>query len=69
MIGSIRVEVEKFAQLFFDTFLIVAQGVFVQKVTFLRFSRRVAYHAGCTAQQRYGFVTAPLEMSQHHNAA
>ena len=47
----------------------MAQGFFVEQVSFLRFARRVADHAGGAAYQCDGFVSATLEMPQHHHSA
>ena len=69
VVGSIRLEVEEFAQLLFDTLLVVAQGLFVEQVALLRFARGVANHTGSTPDQGQRFVAAALEMSQHHHAA
>ena len=71
-LGSVRriaLKVEETTQLLFDALHIVAQRGLVQQVALLALARGVANHASGTADQSQRFMSAALEMSQHHHAA
>ena len=59
---------EEAGELLPDAGDIVAEGLLVQKVSFLGFHRRVANHSRCTSHQSNGFVSALLKMLENHNA-
>ena len=68
-IRLLRLEVEELGHLLFDALLVVAQGFFVEQVTFLALARRVANHACCAAHEDDGLVAAALQVAEHHYAA
>ena len=68
VVGRIAVKVEELGKLPLYAFLIVAQCRLVDENAFLRFHRRVAYHARGTTHKCNGTVARPLQMLQHHHA-
>ena len=68
-VGSIALEIEEAAKLFFDSLLVMTQCGFVEKVALGRFAGGVADHTGGAAHEGDGFMTATLEMTQHHHSA
>ena len=59
-IGLRSVEVKELCDLCFDAFLIVIEGLSIQKISLLALSRRVSYHAGSTSYEDNRFVSAML---------
>ena len=65
-VRSVRIEIEETGQLFFYSVLVVAQGSFVQKITLVGFSRRVADHSGGSAYEHERLMPAFLKVLEHH---
>ena len=65
----LRLEIKEFGHLVLDAFLVVAQSLFVEQVTFLALARWVTNHTRCTAYKNDGLVTAALQVAEHHDAA
>ena len=68
-VGSVAVKVEEMRQLLLYTRNIVCKRFLIKQVALLAFTRRVANHACCSANNRQRFVSRPLQMSQHHYSA
>ena len=66
-VWSAAVEVEEVGELTFDGFLIVAQGLFVDKLALLTFHRGVADHSCGASDNGDWLVTAALQMLEHHH--
>ena len=68
LVGLVAVEVQELGTLFFNGLLVVVECVCVEQVALLTLARRVAYHARGTSHEEIGFVSAALQVAQHHNA-
>ena len=68
-VGRIAFKIEEMSQLSLDAGHVVAEGLFVQQVTFSALARGVANHACSPTDECEGFVATTLEMAQHHHAA
>ena len=68
-VRCIALEVKELGQLFLDAFLVVAQSRLVEQVALEALSRWVANHSCCSSHECYGFMSAALQVTQHHHTA
>ncbi len=68
LVGCRPFEVEELGYLLLDGLLVVVEGFGIEEIALQTLSRRVTDHARCSPDQQVRFVSAALQVAQHHNA-
>ena len=67
LVRLVAIKVKELAYLLFNSLLIMVKCFSIKKVTLLTLARRVTNHTSSTTHEEIRFMSATLQMTQHHD--